>query len=67
MCVFVGLPQDHQTSYGSGNNQKATGNKLLLQWQGMYTGFQHNVHKLLHLQQIWRGKKSLEERMFWNS
>lgn len=52
---FTGLPQNYKTTYGPGNNKKAFGQQLLLVRQRMYTGFQHNVHELLRLQQTWGG------------
>ena len=58
MVCFPGLPQDHQTAHGSRYNKEAPGAQLLLERQRMHSGLQHNVHKLLRVQQARGGCSS---------
>lgn len=55
ILMNAGLPQNHQAAHGFGNNKEAPGQQLLLVRERVYPGLQHNVHKLLCLQQAWRG------------
>lgn len=49
--LCLGLSQDHKEPNGYGHHQEKTGERLLLECERVYAGLQHNVHKLLYLQQ----------------